>query len=86
MWQKRWRFAPLLDVAAMMLCHPAGESFDEFSFSSAGGTLTKLRNSMGPLRVEQCTVIRMYIRQFGWSLKQVQDYITMAIEKADIVE
>lgn len=57
-------FSFLLPLAAMMGAMPAGESFDESVFSSSGDTLTKKRNRLSPMRIEQITVIRMFIRTF----------------------
>jgi hypothetical protein len=57
----------LLPVASMVLALPAGESVDEFTFSSTQRTLTASRNSLSPTHLEQITVVRMFIRNFGWS-------------------
>jgi hypothetical protein len=42
-----------------------GESIDEFCFSSSQRTLSKDRNALSGPKVEQITVIRMFIRNLG---------------------
>ena len=54
-------------MASMVLAVPAGESVDEFTFSSTQRTFTVDRNSLSPSQLEQITVVRMFIRNFGWS-------------------
>ena len=71
----------MVPPAAMFLAHPAGESFDEFAFSSAGATLTKARNGLSPVHVEMITVIRMFIRQYGISPSQLQAWVEAAKAK-----
>lgn len=68
----------LLPVASMVLALPAGESVDEFTFSSSQRTLTKDRNSLSAAHIEQITVIRMFIRNLGWSPSQLGDWIETA--------
>jgi hypothetical protein len=51
-------FAPLKSLAGMLLAAPAGESIDEFCFSSSQRTLSKDRNALSGPKVEQITVIR----------------------------
>jgi len=68
----------LLPVASMLLALPAGESVDEFTFSSSQRTLTKDRNSLSTAHVEQITVIRMFIRNWGWSPAQLASWIDEA--------
>ena len=63
----------LAPVAAMLLAQPAGESVDDVAFSSSGGTLTKERCNLNPSQVEMITVVRMYIRTFGWEPKEIDD-------------
>jgi hypothetical protein len=58
-------FAPLKSLAGMLLATPAGESVDEFCFSSSQRTLSKDRNALSGPKVEQITVIRMFIRNLG---------------------
>jgi hypothetical protein len=58
-------FAPLKSLAGMLLAAPAGESVDEFCFSSSQRTLSKDRNALSGPKVEQITVIRMFIRNLG---------------------
>jgi hypothetical protein len=65
----------LAPVAAMLLAQPAGESVDEFAFSSSGMTLTKERSSLGQAQIEMLTVIRMYIRNFGWSPNAIDEWV-----------
>ena len=65
----------LAPLAAMLLAVPAGESVDEFSFSSSQRTLSKERNSLLPTNLEQITVIRMFIRSFGLTPKLVDEWM-----------
>ena len=75
-------FASLIPVAAMLLALPAGESHDEFVFSCSGRIYSRDRNSMSPLRLEQVTVLVMFIRNFGWSQQQLMAWLTKA--KAEV--
>src|SRR3990167_9836957 len=54
-------------VLQMMLSLPAGESHDEFVFSDTGCTFTKGCASLSHERLEQVTMITMFIRNFGWN-------------------
>ena len=71
----------LLPVASMLLALPAGESVDEFVFSSSGRTHTKDRNRMSPARLEQITVLVMFIRNFGWSLDKFHAWVVKALQE-----
>jgi hypothetical protein len=68
----------LFPFASMVLALPAGESVDEFTFSSSQRTLTKDRNSLSPAHVEQIKVIRMFIRNLGWSPSQLGIWLDSA--------
>jgi len=57
----------LLKVASMLLAQPAGESIDESVFSSVGATMRKDRSALSPMKIEQITTIRMFIRNFKWN-------------------
>ncbi len=72
-------FASLIPIASMLLALPAGESHDEFVFSSSGRVFSRDRNSMSPMRLEQVTVLVMFIRNFGWSQKQMMTWLSKAL-------
>jgi hypothetical protein len=74
---------PLLRVAAMMGSIPAGESIDEVTFSSTGGTMQKNRASLGVSRIEQITVIRMFIRRQKWDPMGFARFLIEMKEKRD---
>jgi hypothetical protein len=63
----------------MLLAMPAGESYDECVFSASGRVLTKDKNALSPLRLEQIVVIVMFIRNFGWSHTQLNEWMKMAL-------
>ena len=69
----------LAGVASMLLALPAAEAVDEFAFSSSGATFTKGRASMAPPTLEQVTVIRMYIRNRGFRMTDVQRFLDKAL-------
>ncbi len=69
----------LIPVASMLLALPAGESHNEFVFSASGQIFTKDRNSMSPMRLEQVTVLDMFIRNFGWSQRKLLDWLHKAL-------
>ena len=75
--------AYLLPVASMVLALPAGESVDEFTFSSTQRTLTAARSTLSPTHLEQITVVRMFIRNFGWSPQDVALWLGKAREEHD---
>jgi len=58
--------AHILKAASMILAQPAGESIDESTFSSVGNTMRKDRLSLTSMKIEQITIIRMFIRNFKW--------------------
>lgn len=70
--------ASLIPIASMLLALPAGESHNEFVFSSSGRVFTRDRNSMSAMRLEQVTVLVMFIRNFGWSQKQLMQWLDKA--------
>ncbi len=72
----------LIGTAAMLLALPAGESIDESSFSSSQRTLSKERQSLLPVTVEQVTVIRMFVRSFGLTPEHVDAWIRTELKKA----
>jgi hypothetical protein len=74
-------FHTLLPLAAMLLALPAGESHNEFVFSASGRVLTRDRNSLSPLRLEQITVLVMFIRNFGWSHAEMMDWLRQSLAK-----
>ena len=63
----------------MLLALPAGESQNEFVFSCSGRILTRDRNSLSPMRLEQLTIIVMFIRNFGWSQSELMDWLKRAM-------
>ncbi len=73
----------LLPVVSMVLALPAGESVDEFTFSSSQRTVTKDRNRLSPTHIEQITVIRMFIRNFGWSPTQLGVWLEEAHQEQE---
>lgn len=77
------KLAGMVGVAAMLLSIPAGSSVDEFTFSSSQRTLSKERNAMSVTHVEQVTVIRMFIRAFGLSPMQLDEWMAQALEEQD---
>jgi hypothetical protein len=72
----------LVNVASMLLALPAGESRDEFVFSTSGRAFTKDRNSLSPMRLEQITVIVMFIRNNGWSQSKMDHWVAKAISES----
>ena len=64
----------------MMLSLPAGESHDEFVFSDTGRTFVKGRDRMSPDRLEQLTMITMFIRNFGWSPHKLSEWVTAMLK------
>jgi hypothetical protein len=73
----------LRNIAAMLSACPAGESIDETVFTSTGQSLTKLKNSWSPLHLEQITVIRMFIRNFGWSFQDFKIFLADVVKKVN---
>lgn len=69
----------LVPVAAMLLALPAGESHDEFVFSATGRIFTKDRNALSPARLEQITILVMFIRNFGWSQHKLNKWVELAL-------
>jgi hypothetical protein len=57
--------ATLKPLASMVLVLPAGKSHDEFVFSTTGQIFSKDWNAMSAARLEQITVIVMFIQNFG---------------------
>jgi hypothetical protein len=75
--------AALIPVASMLLALPAGESHNEFVFSTSGRVYTRDRNSLSPMRLEQVTVIVMFIRSFGWSQRQLMEWVKKAMAEVE---
>jgi hypothetical protein len=73
----------LIQVAAMLLAHPAGESIDESAFSGVGSTMRKDRSRLSPHRIEQISIIRSYIRNFKWNPQKLQEW--MEYQKEQII-
>jgi len=77
----------LLPIASMELAVPAGESVDEFCFSSSGNTFTKFRSCMSAHVLEQISVVRMFIRNQGWPCTSPTDLTKfIALIKSEEVE
>lgn len=68
----------VLPVAAMYLAIPAGEAVDECVFSAAKEILTPVRSRLAPTTVEQLTVIRVFLRRFGMSLVDFNNFVVQA--------
>jgi hypothetical protein len=67
----------------MLLALPAGESHNEFVFSCSGRILTRDRSSMSPMRLEQVTIIVMFIRNLGWSQHQLMNWLNRAMAEVE---
>ena len=76
--QNRGPLSFLVGVAAMLLAMPAGESVDEVTFSSTGATMTKERNRLSLMNVEQITVIRMFLRRYKWNPSKLDVFVKHA--------
>jgi hypothetical protein len=63
----------------MVIALPAGESHDEFVFSTTGRIFSKDRNAMSAARLEQITVIVMFIQNFGWSHSKLDAWVQKAL-------
>jgi len=72
--------AHLKKVASMLLAQPAGESIDESTFSSVGVTMRKERSRLAPMKIEQITIIRMFIRNFKWDPYLLHKWFERQIE------
>ncbi len=68
-------FSSLIPIASMMLALPAGEAHNEFVFSCSGRILSRDRAAMSAVRLEQVTVLVMFIRNFGWSQHQLMEWV-----------
>jgi hypothetical protein len=79
--ERHLHLAHLLPVASMLLAIPASEAIDEFAFSSSGRTLTADRNTLAPQTTEIITVVRMFIKTFGWSHRQLDGFVVKALEE-----
>jgi hypothetical protein len=75
--------AALLPIASMLLALPAGKSQNEFVFLSSGRVLMRDCNSMSPMRLEQVTVLVMFICNFGWSQQKLIGWLKKALAKVD---
>ncbi len=71
-------FASLIPIASMLLALPAGESHNEFVFSTSGRIFTRDRNAMSAMRLEQVTVLVMFIRNCGWSQEDLMKWFQKA--------
>jgi hypothetical protein len=80
------KYVHLVPVAGMMLALPAGESIDEVAFSSSKGTLVDNRSAMSPVVLEQITVTRMAVQNFGWSAQQFGGFVDKLKKEAEIEE
>jgi hypothetical protein len=67
----------LLKVVSLLLAQPAGESIDESTFSSVGGTMRRDRLSLSPNTIEQITILRMFIRNFKWNPTAIQEWLEL---------
>jgi hAT family C-terminal dimerisation region len=65
----------LLQVAALLLAVPASESIDETAFSGSGQALTKERNSLSNANLEKMMVIRMFVKDKGWSMNRFLEFV-----------
>jgi hypothetical protein len=79
-------FSALLPVASMLLALPAGEAHNEFVFSCSGRIFSRDRNSMSAMRLEQVTVLVMFIRNFGWSQNKMMGWLNKALADAKSAE
>ena len=77
--------AAMVPGVSMMLAAPASEAVDETVFSSTGGTFTKARSALGPHTLEQMTVIRMYVRRYGYTPYDLTHFITSARLAHDLI-
>jgi hypothetical protein len=59
----------------MLLAHPAGESVDEHVFSGSQRTLTKDRNRFEYGTIEEITIIRVFIKNFGFSVTKLDEWV-----------
>ena len=59
----------------MLLALPAGEAHNEFVFSCSGRILSRDLAAMSAVRLEQVTVLVMFIRNFGWSQHQLMEWV-----------
>ena len=71
----------LVPVAAMLLAMPAGESQDEFVFSMTDRIYSDDRSTLSPVRLEQITVITMFIKNFKWSQHKLNQWVKEALSK-----
>ncbi len=72
----------IVPVGSMLLAVPASEAVDEFTFSSSGQTLTKGRYCLSAMTIEQVTVLRMFIRNKGFSPIEFDKWRLQAVAKA----
>jgi hypothetical protein len=79
-------FAALIPIASMLLALPAGEAHNEFVFSCSGRIFSRDRNSMSAMRLEQVTVLVMFIRNFGWSQNKMMAWLNKALAEVQSKE
>lgn len=75
-------YSSLLPIASMLLALPAGESHDEFVFSASGRIYSNDRNALSPPRLEQLTILVMFIRNFSWSHHDLNKWVTAALAQS----
>ncbi len=75
------KYSHLLKAASMLLAQPSGESIDESTFSSVGNTMRKDRSNLSPMKIEQITVIRMFIRNFKWDPHKLHQWFEEQLNK-----
>ena len=65
----------MIQFAAMLLAHPAGEFIDESAFSGVGSTMIKDRSRLSPHKIEQISIIRSYIINLKWNPQKLQEWM-----------
>jgi hypothetical protein len=65
----------LLRTASMFLSVPSAEVADERTFSSTGGTLSKIRVNLSSVTIEQLTVVRMYVNRVGVFMVEFDQWV-----------
>jgi hypothetical protein len=65
----------LLRTASMFSSVPSAEVADERTFSSTGGTLSKIRVNLSSVTIEQLTVVRMYVNRVGVFMVEFDQWV-----------
>jgi hypothetical protein len=65
-----------------LLSQPVAEAIEEAAISVAGQTFTKFRTAMSPVKLEQVTVVRMFIRRKGCSRSTFDGMVSRSKETA----